>query len=387
MVRLLHQVPPVEPAQLPDVGSRRWRLQHPHVLALGHEELEGGRGVAGRHHDVGHRVGHDLGRQLLADGTVQRHDPPEGRHRVALEGPPVGAGDVLRHGRSAGVGVLHDGDGGRASQLVHQLPGGLGVEQVEVGEHLPAVLDGGVPPPSAADVAVARPLLVRVLPVAEILHALQGQVESRRQLVGRTAGASVVEPPDDGGVVGSSVGKGGAGKATTRVVRQGAVPAELVEHGSVVGGVHDHAHVVVVLGRGADHARSTDVDRLDPGAGAERVEVAHHQVDGRDAPPVQVGDVGGVASVGQDGAVDARVQGLHPPVEHLRSTGHRLHRRGGDAQVVQGGGGAPTRHELPSQLGQATRERRQTGLVVHRQQGPHVVGIPFVAITSAMVAG
>ncbi len=61
------------------------------------------------------------------------------------------------------------------------LPGRVGVVEVEVGQLHPAVLDDVVPPAVAAGLPVPRPLLVRVLPVAQVLGLLQGQVDGRGQ--------------------------------------------------------------------------------------------------------------------------------------------------------------------------------------------------------------
>ena len=70
---------------------------------------------------------------------------------------------------------------GIAGQLVHQPPGGVAVEQVEVGQLLAAVLLHLVPPARRTRRAVARPALVRVLAVAQQGRALQGEMDGRGQ--------------------------------------------------------------------------------------------------------------------------------------------------------------------------------------------------------------
>ena len=97
------------------------------------------------------------------------------------------------------------------------------------------------------------------------------------------------------------------GQTATRRARQHAIAAQLVEHDGVVGGVDHDAHVRVVLGRGAQQRDTADVDRLDARALAERVEVADHEVDGRDALGLEVGHVRGLVAVGQDPSVNGRV--------------------------------------------------------------------------------
>ena len=62
----------------------------------------------------------------------------------------------------------------------------------------------------------------------------------------------------------------------------------------------------------------------------ERIEVDHHQIDGLDA---QLGDglhVAGPVPVGQDAAVDGRMQGLDPAVHDLGEAGDL--RDAGDGQ-------------------------------------------------------
>ena len=128
--------------------------------------------------------------------------------------------------------------------------------------------------------------------------------------------------------------------------------------------IDDRAHVGPVFGRGSHHGGTADVDQLDGGVGAERVQVAHHQTDGLDALPVQVGEVGGCGPVGQDASVEPGVEGLDPPTEQLGRPGDGLDRGVRDAGRFQGGGRAAAGDELMAQLGQAAGEVLQTGLVV-----------------------
>ena len=109
----------------------------------------------------------------------------------------------------------------------------------------------------------------------------------------------------------------------------------------------------MVLGRRPDHRRPADVDLLDQavevelaaqgplGRGGERVEVDDDELERLDAGRRQLLAVGGEAAVGEDPAVDPRVERLHPPVEHLREAGD-----GGDVgdrQARRRAGRAPCR--------------------------------------------
>ncbi len=107
----------------------------------------------------------------------------------------------------------------------------------------------------------------------------------------------------------------------------------------VEGGInHDGDRSVVLRGR-THHRRTADVDLLDHvvlrGAGGdglhERVQVDDHQVDRVNVHGGQGVHVLAHAAVGQDAAVDPRVQRLHAPVQHFRGTGNLFHLGDGDA--------------------------------------------------------
>ena len=126
----------------------------------------------------------------------------------------------------------------------------------------------------------------------------------------------------------------------------------------------------MVLGCGSQHGRSADVDHLDAGRRLERVEVHHHQVDHSDAVGGQVNLMRGVVAVGQDAAMDARVQRHHSMPEHGRRAGviSRVDCRQTCGVECRGAAGAGD--ELPSQFHQTGGEIDQTGLVVDRDQRP-----------------
>ncbi len=111
--------------------------------------------------------------------------PPKADCGIAGQGPLVGHDQVRVEGGAARVGVLDDGHGPVDSvgggQLVDQAPGRVGVEDVEVGELLAAVLDDVVPPRVQAGDPVAGPVLVGILPVAQGAGPLEGQVDGGRE--------------------------------------------------------------------------------------------------------------------------------------------------------------------------------------------------------------
>jgi hypothetical protein len=93
----------------------------------------------------------------------------------------------------------------------------------------------------------------------------------------------------------------------------------------------------MVLRRGARHRRTADVDGLDLRTLLERVEVRHDEFERQDAVQVEVVPVLVVTEVGEQTAVNLRVQCLHPAVEHLRRAGHLLHTGDGNARSFERG--------------------------------------------------
>ena len=179
-----------------------------------------------------------------------------------------------------------------------------------------------------------------VLAVAEVFDLDQVEHEVVGEIV-----LLLREPGGDDRVVVGRVVEGLHGQPLARL--QGyltPVRLEFGQHGRVVGRVDDHAHPAEVLGRGAHHAGSADVDVLDgvffldPALGGdllERVEVDHHQIDGFDA---QFGDglhVCGPAPISQDAAMDCRVKRLHPPVHDLREARHLRDAHDGQSALPQ----------------------------------------------------
>src|SRR6266508_915058 len=78
----------------------------------------------------------------------------------------------------------------------------------------------------------------------------------------------------------------------------------------------------------------------------------------------------GVALVGEQAAVDPRVERLHPAVEHLGEPGHVFDARHLQSCVADRGRGAAGGDERDATLGEPPREVHHTGLVVDGEQGP-----------------
>jgi hypothetical protein len=262
--------------------------------------------------------------------------------------------------------------------LGDQAEGGVGIQQVVVGQLLAGELHGGAEPPRPGRPVdrVERGRLVGVLAVAEGLHKPAAELERRREPRAPGPPRRAGDPGRHRGVVGGGSGERLGGQRPP-LLQAGAAGGHGRLDQGVVAGVAHHRHPGVVLGGGAHHRRPADVDPLDrktlvdvPAGDRllERVEVDHHQVERGDARRLQLGELLGPAAVGQQAGVDPRVEGLHPAGEHLREAGELLHP--GDAQAValQGGGGRAGGDHLGAGGGERGGQPVQALLVEHRHQ-------------------
>ena len=268
-----------------------------------------------------------------------------------------------------------------------EVPGRVGIEDVEVAEGDAGVLLEPIPHAGGPSLAVPRALLVGILAVAQdLLVALEREVDGRRQRLGLLR--RLVEPGDDGGVVGRRVGERLAGEATPGFVAQSTTVGDLGQDALVVGRVDDDADVGVVLGRGPHHRRPADVDDVDAAALvvggelpaariarrlgiAERVQVRDHQGDRLDLVLLEVGLVLGIGGVGEDRAVDLRVQRGDPVSEDRRVPGDLLGGGHLDASSADRGRRTAAGHQFPPERREPLGEVDHSRLVVHGQERPH----------------
>ena len=149
----------------------------------------------------------------------------------------------------------------------------------------------------------------------------------------------------------------------------------------------------MVLGGGADHGRTADVDVLDTIVVAcafrqsrfERIEIDHQQVDRRDAVALHRLLVFGIVSDSEQTAMHLRMQRLDPSVHHFRKT--RQFRNVGDFQSrgCNRLGGASGGDEIDAVAGERTRKFDQSGFIGDGQQstGHAVVGHGLVLRNNA----
>ena len=106
----------------------------------------------------------------------------------------------------------------------------------------------------------------------------------------------------------------------------------------------------MVLGRGADHGGTADVDVLDAGfeIGAlgdgcfERIEADDEEIDRLDVVRTHGGGVIRVVADGEQAAMDLGMQRLHPAVHHFGEAGHVRNPDGGQAGLSEYLGGPPS---------------------------------------------
>src|SRR5579883_2422173 len=162
-------------------------------------------------------------------------------------------------------------------------------------------------------------------------------------------------------------------------------PGQRFEDRRVIGGIDEHDHRREVLGGGAEQGYAADVDVLQrrvqvgaAGDGAhERVEVDGDQIDRAQAVPLQLLQVRGHITAGQQPAVDGRVQRLDAAAQDLREAGEvgdTAHGHAGSGDRRLGLAGAEDLGAEPPQPGRKLGDAR---LVVHAQDGAHGGVDPF----------
>ena len=133
-----------------------------------------------------------------------------------------------------------------------------------------------------------------------------------------------------------------------------------------------------ILGGGADHGGSADVDVLDQlfeshaGLGSsffEGVEIHHDHVDRLDAVLGDGGDVRGILAAMQDASMHFGMQRLDAAVEHFREAGEFGDVFDGDAGIAQQLGRASGGDEFDAEAGELAREIDEAGLVGDAEDG------------------
>ncbi len=311
-----------------------------------------------------------------SSGRLKAMMPPKAEVGIGAEGAVVGLQRRGGHRHAAGVRVLDD-DAGRLRELPHALQRGVGVGDVVVRQFLALQL------PRRRDarrrrrrVGVERRRLVRVLAVAQVVLLVELQRQGRRDRP-RSVPASAAQVAGHHRVVGSGVGVGPGREPLARREGQLSRGADLLQRTGVVGRVHQHGHVRVVLRRRAQHGGPADVDVLHgvvvaaagPRDGrCKGIEVDDQQVDRLDAVLAHHGIVR--AAPAEQAAVHPGMQRLDAPVHDLREpgvAGYVAHRQACLAQQLRRAAGG---QQLDARPVERAGEFRHAGLVGHADQRP-----------------
>jgi hypothetical protein len=180
------------------------------------------------------------------------------------------------------------------------------------------------------------------------------------------------EPVGDGRVIGGGKRIGLGGKATAQGQRGRAlVRGEFLEDGLIVLRFDDDSDIVMVLGGGADHRRSADIDILDAlleiralvDGCFERIEIDDQQVDRRDTVVLHRFRMVGIVANREQTAMHLGMQGLDSAVHHFRKAGQLGHIL--DLQSCRGDrlGSASRGDEFDVMRRQCAGELDQSGLV------------------------
>ena len=186
---------------------------------------------------------------------------------------------------------------------------------------------------------------MRVLAIAQrlLLGESQGQILRfcLANLLGQIGG--------DVSVVCSGVAEDLGGQTAAGFQRRIAMSLEFFQHRGVVGIIDHDCYKSMVLGRTAQHGRTTDVDVLDGilkrrslflDGLLEGIEVHHHHVDGRNVIGFHLLHVFRVGAHREQTAVHLRMQGFHTTVHDFREARHIADADGFHTGSLQGLAGA-----------------------------------------------
>src|SRR5204863_6202908 len=152
-----------------------------------------------------------------------------------------------------------------------------------------------------------------------------------------------------------------------------------LEHARIIGRIDDGGDAAVVLRRGAQHRLAADVDVLHRilertlGIGDrrfERIEVHHQELNGLNARAVEGCAMLRVVRAREKPGMDARMQGLHTPIEHLGKAGIGGYLGDAEALAREELRGAAGGKELEARGAQAAGELDDAGLVRDADQRP-----------------
>ena len=237
-----------------------------------------------------------------------------------------------------------DDDRGGGPEEPSEARGAVEIEEVVVGELLPAELLETGEADARAGRGVERRRLVRILAVAkrEALLELEGETGGERSGIGGAGrggqgpGRGLGDEPGMPGHPGGDrrvIGGGpleGPGREQAPFGDRRAAPGDHRGELGILIGPGDHRREGMVLGCRPNEARAADVDQLDgigrPAVGLrddrlEGIEIDDHRIDRPDAVAGHDVDVIGTVAAIEEPGEDVGMERLHPAVEDLGETG------------------------------------------------------------------
>ena len=133
----------------------------------------------------------------------------------------------------------------------------------------------------------------------------------------------------------------------------------------VIGRVDHDGHILMVLGGGTEHRRTTDVNFFDrlfeshPRFGdrlLEGVEIDDHHVDRDNPQPLHVVAMGGISANSQNSPLDLRMKRLQTPIHRLGKTGEIRDLLHHDPRLPQDLGGPAGGDDLDVEFGEPPAE-------------------------------
>ena len=239
--------------------------------------------------------------------------------------------------------MLDHGDGNLWGEIPNGTPGGVGIDVVVVAHRLATELFGMCEAILVQRIKIQSCLLMRILTITQHMGPIPGTGEGCRELElihrslilcdrlfdGSRLRPMLGGPFVDGRIISSGMCKRLAGKPTTLFKREALAVCDASGYQSVILRIGDNGDGGAVFGGAAHHGGAADIDFLDGGGFigsgahgvAERIQVHHHQIEGLDAEPFQLGRMVGIGHVCEDAGMNMRIEGLDTTVEAFRKTG------------------------------------------------------------------
>ena len=217
---------------------------------------------------------------------------------------------------------------------------------------------------------------MRILAVAQIANLLERLRDDGAQLGWRRADELIVRQRDVGeracnrGVIRRGVRERLAHQVESKCERRSRIQCR--DERRVIVGIDHNEHTLEVLGSGAHHRRSADInlldERIEPGSRVRRrldegIQIDDDEVREREAVLLECRQIVRTIASRENAAVKRRVQRLHAAIHHLGKTGDVLHTSDGKTGIGQRPGRTASRHQFVAARRECTTEFNNTCLV------------------------